>query len=59
MPILYLTIFISLILAAIFLVCFVFEVLGSKSRGTDHTALLPLMEDDEDQKQNHTNTYSE
>lgn len=47
MPVLYLTIFISLLLAAIFVVCFTAEAWRNKDRSTDRSALLPLLEDDE------------
>lgn len=47
MPVLFLTIFISLLLAGIFVVCFAAEAWRSKGRSTDRSALLPLLEDDE------------
>lgn len=47
MPVFYLTIFISLLLAAIFVVCFAIEAWRSKNISTDRSALLPLLEDDE------------
>lgn len=47
MPVLQLTIFISLLLAVIFVVCFAIEAWRNKDRCSDRTALLPLLEDDE------------
>lgn len=47
MPVLHLTIFISLILAVIFVVCFAIEAWRNKGKCSDRTALLPLLEDDE------------
>lgn len=47
MPVLHLTIFISLLLAGIFIVCFTAEAWRKKGGGTDRAALLPLLEDDE------------
>lgn len=55
MPVLYLTIFISLLLAGIFVVCFAAEAWRSKGRSTDRSALLPLLEDDE-RPTNHTDS---
>ena len=46
MPVLYLTIFISLLLAGIFVVCFAAEAWRSKGRSIDRSALLPLLEDE-------------
>lgn len=48
MPVLELTIFISLLLAVIFIVCFVMEAWRNKSQGTEQTSLLPLADDDAD-----------
>ena len=58
MPVLYLTIFISLLLAGIFVVCFAAEAWRSKGRSTDRSALLPLLEDDvkPTQHTNHTDS---
>lgn len=50
MPVLYLTIFISLLLAGIFIVCFAAEAWLKKGGGTDRAALLPLLEDDEKER---------
>lgn len=47
MPVLHLTIFISLLLAGIFVVCFTAEAWRKKGGSTDRSALLPLLEDDE------------
>ncbi|MFC4993273.1 hypothetical protein [Rubritalea tangerina] len=47
MPVLHLTIFISLLLAVIFIVCFAAESWRKKGSSTDRSALLPLLEDDE------------
>ncbi len=48
MPVLELTIFISLLLAVIFIVCFVMEAWRNKSQGIEQTSLLPLADDDAD-----------
>ena len=46
MPVLHLTIFLSLILSVIFIVCFALEAWKGRKPGSDHTALLPLLDDD-------------
>jgi hypothetical protein len=48
MPVLQLTIFISIILAVIFIVCFVMEAWRNKNQGVEQTSLLPLADDDAD-----------
>jgi len=48
MPVLELTIFISIVLALIFIVCFVMEAWRNKSQGVEQTSLLPLADDDAD-----------
>lgn len=53
-PVLQLTIFISLILAAVFVVCFTLEILRNKGRGTDRSALLPLLEDEDQENSLHS-----
>lgn len=45
MNVLALTIMISLCLAAIFVVCFVYELRKPRRRGIEHQALMPLEED--------------
>lgn len=47
MPVLHLTIFISLLLAGIFIVCFAAEAWRKKGNSTERSALLPLLEDEE------------
>ena len=46
MNVLALTILISVLLVAIFIICFVAELTRNKRRGIEHDSLLPL-EDDE------------
>jgi hypothetical protein len=48
MPVLHLTIFISILLAVIFIVCFVMEAWRNKNQGVEQTSLLPLADDDAD-----------
>lgn len=57
MPVLQLTIFISILLAVIFVTCFALEAWRNKGRGSDRTALLPLLEDEEPiSKNKHTDS---
>ena len=46
MPVLYLTIFITLLFAGVFLVCFVMEAWRGKNKGVEQASLLPLADDD-------------
>jgi hypothetical protein len=48
MPVLQLTIFISILLVVIFIVCFVMEAWRNKNQGVEQTSLLPLADDDAD-----------
>ena len=59
MPVLHLTIFISLLLALIFVVCFTAEAWRNKASSTDRSALLPLLEDDEIESTNQDNKKSD
>lgn len=45
MNVLALTIMLSLLLAAIFVVCCIYELRKPRSRGVEHQALMPLEED--------------
>lgn len=46
MSVIYLTLFISLLLAAVFVICFVMEAWRGMDKGVERSSLLPL-EDDE------------
>lgn len=48
MPVLQLTIFISILLAVVFIVCFVMEAWRNRNQGIEQTSLLPLADDDAD-----------
>lgn len=54
MPVLHLTIFISIILAVIFIVCFVMEAWRNKNQGVEQTSLLPLQDDSNEPKPKQT-----
>lgn len=48
MPVLHLTIFISILLAVVFIICFVMEAWRNKNQGIEQTSLLPLADDEAD-----------
>ena len=47
MSIIYLTIFISLLLATVFVICFVMEAWRGVHKGVEKSSLLPLEDDEE------------
>lgn len=47
MPVLHLTIFISIIMTIAFIVCYVMEAWRNKNQGVEQTSLLPLADDAE------------